>query len=133
LKKGIVLLEIILSLAIFLAVALPILSLSIENFSAARYTQQREKSIDVIHNSLEAFFGDGCQELVRNLGVSGQVEDEYLHLDINYKRKWQHLNFSEKDSPMQICLTLNWRDRIGNHYESDITFVYNQKEGVFTP
>ncbi len=132
-KKGIVLLEIVLSLAIFLAVALPILYLSMENLSAARYTQQQEKSTDAIHNSLELLYSGGCLELIQNLESTGQVEDEYFYLDINYLRRWQYLNYSEKAAPMQIRLTLLWQNRNGSYYESDIDVVYNQKEGVVTP
>jgi type II secretory pathway component PulJ len=129
-KKGIVLMEIVLALAIFMAVALPIFYLSMENQAATRYTQQQEQSTDALSNSLEILYSGGYKSLMEQVESLGYAEDDYLFLGISYSRKWEYLNPLEKIEPMQLRLILTWQTGNGTEYETSLDFIYRQKEGI---
>ena len=127
-KKGFILMETVLALALFIAIALPLFYLSLEGKTVAHYTQQKEKSSDALSNSLEMLYSGAYTTLVEQVESLGWVEDDYQHLGMLFRRKWEHLNPQEQGAPLQLRLTLTWQDRNERQYETSLDFIYHPKE-----
>ena len=122
--------EVVLALALFTAIALPLFYLCLEGRTVAHFTQQKEQSSDALSNSLEMFYSGVCSTLVEQIESLGWVEDNYLYLGITYGRKWEHLNPQEHGAPMHLRITLTWPESKETQYETSLEFIYHPKERI---
>ena len=123
-KKGYILMEVILALALFCCIGFSFFYLYLQNQISLRDTFRHEKAMEAMQDSLESLYCGELDDKIQILLQQGYFEDEYTLQDDSFHRYWQHMNRFQTDQCPLIRFTLTWKaDRApAQHCSMDVYY-----------
>ncbi|MPM25162.1 hypothetical protein SDC9_71652 [bioreactor metagenome] len=123
-KKGYILMEVLLALALFCCIGFSFFYLYLQKQISLSDTFRHEKAMEAMQDSLESLYSGELDDKIHFVLQQGYYEDEYTLQNHSFHRSWQHMNRFNPDLCPLIRFTLTWRTgmSLSQHCSMDVYY-----------